>query len=77
MFFKRQKIEGIFNVAMHEVAPGEVGLYDGRRAVGQARDRSSRPFVGAEMVEAWGHENPKGFIEGARGHCERASCRLG
>ena len=31
MFFKRQKIEGIFNVAMQEVAPGEIGLSDGRR----------------------------------------------
>ena len=76
MFFKRQKIEGIFNVAMQEVAAGEIGLSDGA-----GRRSSTRsfvpPFVGAEVVEAWGLENPKGFIEGARGHCERASCRLG
>ena len=30
MFFNRQKIEGIFDVAMQEVAPGEIGAF--RRA---------------------------------------------
>jgi hypothetical protein len=61
---------------MQEVAPGEIGLSDGRRpSVKHAIVRP--PFVGAEVVEGWGLENPKGFIEGARGHCERASCRLG
>lgn len=30
MFFRRQKIEPIFDVAMEEVAPGELRLADGR-----------------------------------------------
>ena len=65
MFFKRQKIEGIFNVAMQEVAPGEIGLSDGRRPWSSTRSFVP-PFVGAEVVKAWGFENPKGFIEGPR-----------
>ncbi len=76
MFFKRLKIEGIFDVAMQEVAPGEIGLSDGRR-LSFKHAMFVPPFVGAELVKAWGLENPKGFIEGSRGHCERASCRLG
>jgi hypothetical protein len=76
MFFKRLKIEGIFNVEMQEVAPGEIGLSDGRR-LSFKHAMFVPPFVGAEVVKASGLKNPKGFIEGSRGHCERASCRLG
>ena len=76
MFFKRQKIEGIFDVAMQEVAPGEIGLSDGRRP--SFKHAIVRPAVRRRRGgRGLGLENPKGFIEGARGHCERASCRLG
>jgi len=62
MFFKRQKIEGIFDVAMKEVVPGEIRLSDGRGLpFGYAM--VVPPFVGAEVVKASGLGNAKGFIE--------------
>jgi hypothetical protein len=77
MFFKRQKIEGIFELSRCRRSL----LARSGSPTGAGRRSSTRsfvpPFVGAEVVETWGLENPKGFIEGARGHCERASCRLG
>jgi hypothetical protein len=65
MFFKRLTTEGIFDVAMQEVAPGEIGLSDGRR-LSFKHAMFVPPFVGAEVVKAWGLENPKGLIEGSR-----------
>jgi hypothetical protein len=61
MFFKRQKIDGIFDVAMQEVAPGEVRLADGR-ALPFKYAMVVPPFAGAEVVKASGLGNPKGFI---------------
>jgi NADH dehydrogenase FAD-containing subunit len=62
MFFRRQKIDGIFDVALDEVAPGEIRLSDG----GTLPFKYAMvvpPFVGAEVVKASGLGNPKGFIE--------------
>jgi NADH dehydrogenase FAD-containing subunit len=62
MFFKRQAIEGIFDVAMEEVVPGEIRLADGRtRPFKYAM--VVPPFVGADVVRASGLGNPKGFVE--------------
>ena len=62
MFFKRQGIEGIFDVAMDEVVPGEVRLSDGRTLPFKYA-MVVPPFVGAEVVNASGLGNAKGFIE--------------
>jgi NADH dehydrogenase FAD-containing subunit len=62
MFFKRQKIEGVFDVAMAEVGPGELRLSDGR-AMPFKYAMIVPPFVGAEVVKESGLGNPKGFIE--------------
>jgi len=62
MFFKRQRIDGIFDVAMEEVAPGEVRLADGRMLPFKYA-MVVPPFVGAEVVKASGLGNAKGFIE--------------
>jgi NADH dehydrogenase FAD-containing subunit len=62
MFFKRQKIEGVFDVAIDEVVPGEIGLSGGRRLPFKYA-MVVPPFVGAEVVKASGLGNPKGFIE--------------
>src|SRR6266568_2138805 len=62
MFFRRQKIEGIFDVAMEEVAPGEIRLADGRKLPFKYA-MVVPPFVGAEVVNASGLGNAKGFIE--------------
>jgi sulfide:quinone oxidoreductase len=62
MFFKRQHIDGIFDVAMEEVAPGEVRLTDGRTLPFKYA-MVVPPFVGAEVVKASGLGNAKGFIE--------------
>jgi NADH dehydrogenase FAD-containing subunit len=62
MFFKMQHIEGIFDVAMEEVVPGEVRLRDGRRLpFGYAM--IVPPFMGADVVKASGLGNARGFID--------------
>jgi sulfide:quinone oxidoreductase len=62
MFFKRQKIEGVFDVATTEVAPGELVLADGR-TVPFKYAMVVPPFVGADVVKRSGLGNDKGFIE--------------
>ena len=62
MFFKHQGIQGIFDVAMEEVAPGELRLANGRKLPFKYA-MVVPPFVGAEVVNASGLGNPKGFIE--------------
>jgi NADH dehydrogenase FAD-containing subunit len=62
MFLKRQKIQGIFDVAMAEILPGEMRLSDGRRLPFRYA-MVVPPFIGAEVVTASGLGNPKGFIE--------------
>src|SRR6266498_1761606 len=62
MFFKRQKIDGIFDVAMQEVVAGEVRLSDGR-SLPFKYAMVVPPFVGADVVKASGLGNPKGFID--------------
>src|SRR5215207_4092911 len=58
MFFKRQKIEGIFDVAIKETAPGELYLADGR-TVPFTYAMVVPPFVGADVVKRSGLGNPK------------------
>ncbi|MGZ4331953.1 MAG: hypothetical protein ACXVHB_19090 [Solirubrobacteraceae bacterium] len=62
MFFKRQKIDGIFDVAIKEVAPGEIHLADGRTLPFKYA-MVVPPFVGAEVVKRSGLGNDRGFIE--------------
>jgi len=62
MFFKRQGNEGIFDVAMEEVVPGEIRLADGRTLPFKYA-MVVPPFLGADVVKASGLGNPKGFIE--------------
>jgi NADH dehydrogenase FAD-containing subunit len=62
MFFKRQRIEPIFDVAIEEVVPGEVRLADGRTLPFKYA-MVVPPFVGADVVKASGLGNPRGFIE--------------
>jgi NADH dehydrogenase FAD-containing subunit len=62
MFLKRQQIEGIFDVAMDEIVPGEMRLSDGRRLPFRYA-MVVPPFIGADVVKTSGLGNPKGFIE--------------
>jgi NADH dehydrogenase FAD-containing subunit len=62
MFFKRQNIDGIFDVAMEDVGPGEIRLSDGRTLPFKYA-MVVPPFVGAEVVKASGLGNAKRFIE--------------
>jgi NADH dehydrogenase FAD-containing subunit len=62
MFFKRQRIDGIFDVAMEEVLPGEVRLAGGRTLPFRYA-MVVPPFLGADVVKTSGLGNPKGFIE--------------
>jgi NADH dehydrogenase FAD-containing subunit len=62
MFFKRQRITGVFDAAMDEIVPGEVRLSDGRRLPFRYA-MIVPPFLGADVVNASGLGNPKGFIE--------------
>jgi NADH dehydrogenase FAD-containing subunit len=62
MFFKRQRIESIFDVAMEEVVPGEIRLADGRTLPFKYA-MVVPPFVGADVVKASALGNPRGFIE--------------
>jgi sulfide:quinone oxidoreductase len=62
MFFKMQRIEGVFDVATKEVAPGELHLASGR-TVPFRYAMVVPPFLGADVVKASGLGNAKGFIE--------------
>ncbi len=62
MFFKRQKIDAVFNVATEEVAPGELRLTDGR-SLPFKYAMVVPPFVGADVVTKSGLGNAKGFID--------------
>jgi sulfide:quinone oxidoreductase len=62
MFFRMQHIEGIWDVAMAEVAPGKVVLSD-QRTVPFRYAMVVPPFVGAEVVKESGLGNARGFIE--------------
>jgi sulfide:quinone oxidoreductase len=62
LFFKRQRIEPIFNVAMDEIVPGEMRLSDGRKLPFRYA-MVVPPFLGAEVVMASGLGNPRGFID--------------
>jgi NADH dehydrogenase FAD-containing subunit len=62
MFFKRQKIDGIFDVATTEVAPEEIVLADGR-TVPFKYAMVVPPFVGADVVKRSGLGNAKGFVD--------------
>jgi sulfide:quinone oxidoreductase len=62
MFFKMQRIDGIFDVATKEVAPGELHLADGRTLPFRYA-MVVPPFVGADVVKASGLGNARGFIE--------------
>jgi len=62
MFFNMQHIEGVFDVAMDEVVPGELRLRDGRRLpFGYAM--IVPPFMGADVVKASRLGNARGFID--------------
>jgi NADH dehydrogenase FAD-containing subunit len=62
MFFNHTNIRGIFDVAMEEVVPGEVRLTDGQKLPFRYA-MIVPPFLGAEVVNASGLGNPKGFID--------------
>ncbi len=62
MFFKRQRIEGSFDVAIEEIVPREVRLTDGRKLPFKYA-MVVPPFIGADVVKASALGNPKGFIE--------------
>lgn len=62
MFFTHTKIRGVFDVAMEEIAPGEIRLTDGAR-IPFRYAMIVPPFLGAEVVNASGLGNPKGFID--------------
>jgi sulfide:quinone oxidoreductase len=62
MFFRRQKIEGIFDVAMEEIVPGEMRLTDGRKLPFKYA-MVVPPFIGADVVKTSGLGNPRGFID--------------
>jgi sulfide:quinone oxidoreductase len=62
MFFNMQHIDGVFDVAMDEVVPGELRLRDGRRLpFGYAM--IVPPFMGADVVKASRLGNARGFID--------------
>src|SRR6266542_445993 len=62
MFFRRQKIDAIWDVAMEEIVPGEMHLTDGRKLPFKYA-MVVPPFIGAEVVKASGLGNPRGFID--------------
>jgi NADH dehydrogenase FAD-containing subunit len=62
LFFKQQRIDGLFDVATEEVAPGELRLADGR-SLPFKYAMVVPPFLGAELVKASGLGNARGFIE--------------
>src|ERR687897_3269885 len=62
MFFRRQRIDGVFDVATKEVAPGELHLDNGSTLPFKYA-MVVPPFLGAEVVTASALGNAKGFIE--------------
>ncbi len=62
MFFKHVNIKGIFDVAMEEIVPGEIRLTDGKNLPFRYA-MVVPPFLGADVVNASGLGNPKGFID--------------
>jgi sulfide:quinone oxidoreductase len=62
MFFKRQGIEGIFDVAIAEVLPDELRLED-NRTLPFKYAMVVPPFTGADVVQASALGNPRGFVE--------------
>ena len=62
MFFKHTGIEGIFDVAMEEIVPGEIRLTDGKRLPFRYA-MVVPPFVGADVIKASGLGNARGFID--------------
>jgi NADH dehydrogenase FAD-containing subunit len=62
MFFKRQRIDAIWDVSMEEIVPGEMRLTDGRKLPFKYA-MVVPPFIGAEVVKASGLGNPRGFID--------------
>ena len=62
MFFRMQRIDGVFDVATHEGGPGWLHLADGRTLPFKYA-MVVPPFVGADVVKASGLGNAKGFIE--------------
>ena len=62
MFFKMQKIDGIFDVAMDEIVPGELRLTDGKNLPFRYA-MIVPPFLGAAVVNESGLGNPSGFVD--------------
>jgi sulfide:quinone oxidoreductase len=62
MFLKHTGIDGIFDVAMEEIVPGEVRLTDGKNLPFRYA-MVVPPFLGADVVKASGLGNPRGFID--------------
>jgi NADH dehydrogenase FAD-containing subunit len=62
MFFRQQKIRAIWDVAMEEIVPGELRLADGRKLPFRYA-MVVPPFLGAEVVNASGLGNAKGFVD--------------
>jgi sulfide:quinone oxidoreductase len=62
MFFRMTGIQPVFDVAMEEVAPGQLLLQDGRRFPFRYA-MIVPPFVGADVVKDSGIGNPRGFID--------------
>jgi sulfide:quinone oxidoreductase len=62
MFFRMQRIDGVFDVATKEVVPGELHLDNGRTLPFKYA-MVVPPFLGADVVNASGLGNAKGFIE--------------
>jgi sulfide:quinone oxidoreductase len=61
-FFKHVHIDSMFDVALDEVLPGEIRLSDGARLPFRYA-MIVPPFLGAEVVNASGLGNPRGFID--------------
>jgi hypothetical protein len=66
MFFRRQKIDAVWDVGMEEIVPGELRLTDGRKLPFRYA-MVVPPFIGADVVKASGLGNSRGFID-VRGH---------
>jgi sulfide:quinone oxidoreductase len=62
MFFRRQKIDAIWDVGMEEIVPGELRLTDGRKLPFRYA-MVVPPFIGADVVKASGLGNTRGFID--------------
>jgi sulfide:quinone oxidoreductase len=62
LFFRMTGIRSVFDVAMEEVAPGELRLQDGRRFPFRYA-MIVPPFVGADLVKDSGIGNQRGFVD--------------